>query len=54
MSEPKSTLVDVMNYLKSDEGGIKGSPTPTSMVKELSDTDRRELRESLDKVRESA
>lgn len=51
MTEPKSGLVDVMNYLKSNEGGIPGTPTPTSAVKELSAQDRNELRESLDIVR---
>ena len=50
-TEPKSSLVDVMNYLKTDEGGIKGIPTPTSEVKELTPEDRLELRISLDKVR---
>ena len=49
--EPKSTLVDVINYLKSNEGGIPGTPTPTSAVKELSAEDRLDLRLSLDKVR---
>jgi len=49
--EPKSTLVDVINYLKSDEGGIKGTPTPTGEMKELSAQDRLDLRFSLDKVR---
>lgn len=51
MAEPKSTLVDVIQYLKSDEGGIKGSPTPTAAMKELTTEDRIELRLSLDKVR---
>lgn len=49
--EPKSTLVDVINYLKNDENGIKGTPTPTSEMKEMSAEDRIELRKSLDKVR---
>ena len=51
MTEPKSSLVDVMNYLKSDEDGIPGTPTPTSEVKLLTPADRLELRISLDKVR---
>jgi len=50
-TEPKSTLVDVINYLKNDESGIKGTPTPTSEMKELSAEDRIDLRASLDKVR---
>lgn len=49
--QPKSTLVDVINYLKSDEGGIKGTPTPTGEMKEMTAEDRLELRFSLDKVR---
>jgi hypothetical protein len=51
MAEPKSTLVDVITYLKTNEGGIQGTPTPTSEMKELSAEDRLELRASLDKVR---
>lgn len=51
MAEPKSTLIDVMNYLKSDED-CKGTPTPTSEMKNLSEQDRLDLRLSLDKVRE--
>lgn len=51
MAEPKSSLVDVIQYLKTDEDGIKGTPTPTSEMKELSAEDRLELRASLDKVR---
>ena len=50
MAEPTSTLVDVMNYLKSDED-FQGTPTPTSEVKALSAEDRLDLRRSLDKVR---
>jgi hypothetical protein len=50
-NEPKSSLVDVIKYLKSDEDGIKGTETPTGMMKELSEQDRLELRESLDVVR---
>lgn len=48
---PKATLVDVIQYLKSDEGGIKGTPTPTSEMKDLTAEDRIELRHSLDKVK---
>jgi len=48
--EPKSTLVDVINYLKSDED-FRGTPTPTSEMKEMSAQDRLDLRLSLDKVR---
>ena len=51
MAEPKSTLVDVINYLKNDDDKIKGTPTPTSEMKEMSAQDRIELRESLDKVK---
>jgi hypothetical protein len=51
MAEPKSTLVDVIQYLKSDEGGIKGTETPTSEMKLLTAEDRLELRASLDIVR---
>jgi hypothetical protein len=50
MPEPKSTLKDVIEYLKSDED-CKGSETPLAEVKELSDADRLDLRVSLDKVR---
>ena len=53
MAEPTSTLVDVIQYLKSDEDGIKGTPTPTSEMKALSAEDRVELRASLDVVRAS-
>jgi uncharacterized membrane protein len=50
MAEPKSTLKDVVEYLKNDEDA-PGTDTPLAQMKELSDEDRRELRESLDKVR---
>ncbi len=49
--EPKSTLVDVISYLKNDESGIKGTPTPTAEMKSLTAEDRIELRRSLDIVR---
>lgn len=52
--QPRSTLVDVIAYLKSDEGGVKGTPTPTSEMKDLSAEDRLDLRRSLDIVREKA
>lgn len=50
-TQPKSSLVDVITYLKTDEGGIPGTPTPTGMMKELTLEDRFELRASLDVVR---
>jgi hypothetical protein len=58
MPEPKSSLVDVIMYLKSDESLpsgtlIKGTPTPTSEMKVMSEQDRLELRHSLDAVRAS-
>lgn len=55
-TQPKSTLVDVITYLKTDEGEIgmpgfiRGTPTPTSMMKEITLEDRLELRASLDVV----
>lgn len=48
--EPISRLPEVVAYLKSDEDA-PGTPTPLSMVKELSEADRLELRASLDVVR---
>jgi hypothetical protein len=48
--QPKSSLVDVIQYLKSDED-FPGTPTPTSEMKGLSAEDRLELRLSLDKVK---
>ena len=49
--QPKSTLIDVITYLKTDADGIKGTPTSTGDVKPLTAEDRLELRFSLDKVR---
>lgn len=37
--------------LKTDADGIKGTPTPTSEMKDLTAEDRLELRHSLDKVK---
>lgn len=51
MNQPKSSLVDVIQYLKSNED-FPGTPTPTGEMKLLSTEDRLELRFSLDKVRE--
>lgn len=48
--QPKSSLKDVIAYLKSDEHA-KGTDTPLAMVKDLSDEDRLDLRRSLDAVR---
>ena len=45
-----ATLAEVVSYLKFDSPGAKGSPTPLSEVKALSEEDRAELRESLDKL----
>ena len=50
MADPISTLVDVIQYLKSDED-FPGTPTSTGEMKHLTTEDRLELRHSLDFVR---
>lgn len=48
--QPKSSLIDVITYLKGNED-FPGTPTSTSDVKPLTAEDRLELRFSLDKVK---